>query len=59
MPDFPDDLQCFWGNSSNTGQICVSPCITFYGHQNKGSDHQLMELLILKQTLLVSALVNV
>ena len=35
------------------------PWITHQGHENEGNDHQLKELLIVKQIFLVSALRNV
>ena len=35
------------------------PWITQPGHENKGNDHQLKKLLIVKQILLVSTLRNV
>ena len=39
--------------------IWYHPWMTLQGHKNKGNDHQLKELLIVKQILLVSTLGNV
>ena len=52
------------GLTPKTGRHLISPCIitsqiTYFFHDIKGSDHQLKNLLIVKQILLVSTLGNV
>ena len=37
----------------------ITPLITHQGHENKGNDHQLKKLLIVKQILLTSTIGNV
>ena len=37
----------------------ITPLITHQGHENKGNDHQLKKLLIVKQILLVSTIGNI